>query len=845
MIDPARSLCAAVVFVVCVGQSLNVSLHAQTRFTRVQEQRFHEQATAALAHGRHDEAAELAETRPDDDPSAVALRARLLILQGRHQDAEALLGTIAQASPSSGAGLEFGLLLTRTGRADEASNYFRGVINTAVGSRSGLDLYRAGLASRALGQYRDANTFLRNAAQLVPSDPSLQTAWADLFLEKYNQADALRSFQEALALDDEWGPAHLGLARTLANENPPVARASADRALEINPSDVGAHLFIAEQELGDRNVEAAKASVERALEINPASLEARALLAAMAYLEDRTEDFEAEVTRVLAINPAYGDVYRIAGSHTARAYRFDEAVTLVRRALELDPNNPRAQAELGMHLLRTGDEPGARQALERAFADDPFDVITFNLLSMMDTLDDFETFERGDVIVRLHEDEAEVMAEYVLSLAQQALDELSARYRMEVEGPILVEVFPTHDDFAVRNLGLPGMIGALGACFGRVVTMDSPRALPPGDFNWRSTLWHEIAHVITLQMSDQRVPRWLTEGVSTYEEKRARPEWGRDQVLGFARALNDGEVLPLRDLNSGFSRPETISMSYFQASILVEHIVEEYGEPALHDLVRAYADGVETEEALERIGLTFDTLQSSFDAAVEREFGDLRRALRPLDEAPPEAAAADGLDTLRALASQYPDSYTVQFTYGVALQSAGDPRAALEALERAAELAPQATGIESPRGVMARIAQELGDRERAMLEFERLLEYDATSIEAVRELAALAEETGDEARMALAYDRIIGIDPFDSVPHQAVGRMALAQGDIDRATLEFEIALAVGPVDRVAAHCDLAESYLIAGDFAAAKREVLSALELAPTYERAQELLLRAVEGQP
>ena len=70
------------------------------------------------------------------------------------------------------------------------------------------------------------------------------------------------------------------------------------------------------------------------------------------------------------------------------------------------------------------------------------------------------------------------------------------------------------------------MIGALGACFGRVVTMDSPQARPPGEFQWEATLWHELAHVITLQMSNQRVPRWLTEGISVYEEKQARARVG-------------------------------------------------------------------------------------------------------------------------------------------------------------------------------------------------------------------------------------------------------------------------------------------------------------------------------
>ena len=293
---------------------------------------------AALAYGLHDEAIVLASTRPDDDPSAVALRARVLMLSGQYRDAETLVAPIAEANPATVAGLEFARLLTRTGRSTEAVEYFQAVIDAAAGSRRGLDFYRGGLASRALGRYRDANAFFRDASEASPSDPAVQTAWAELFLEKYNHADAVQSFREALNLDNQWAPAHLGLALSLANENPPEARASAERALKINPTFVEAHLFLAELELGDRNVDGARASVERALQINPASLESRALVAAMAYLEDRVSDFETEVARVLEINPAYGDIYRIVGSHSARAYRFDEAVALVRRAVELDPN---------------------------------------------------------------------------------------------------------------------------------------------------------------------------------------------------------------------------------------------------------------------------------------------------------------------------------------------------------------------------------------------------------------------------------------------------------------------------------------------------------------------------
>src|SRR5690606_8492198 len=138
-------------------------------------------------------------------------------------------------------------------------------------------------------------------------------------------------------------------------------------------------------------------------------------------------------------------------------------------------------------------------------------------------------------------------------------------YGFTPDAPVLLEIFPRHDDFAVRNVGLPGMIGALGACFGRVVTLDSPRARPPGTFNWTATMWHEMAHVITLQMSKNRVPRWLTEGISEFEEQRARPSWGRKMDLAFADALERGETLPLEDLNAGFMSPDTISLAYGQA----------------------------------------------------------------------------------------------------------------------------------------------------------------------------------------------------------------------------------------------------------------------------------------
>jgi Flp pilus assembly protein TadD len=766
-------------------------------------------------------------------------------MRGRHDEAIALLEPAVTREPGSEAALQLGLVEQQLGRTQQATRHLTAVLEQGAAGRDVEGVFRAARAAQALGRPRDANSLFK-AAAAGSADPAVDTAWGLLFLEKYNKPEALRSLQDALKLDPEWAPALAGLGRVLADENPPAAAASARKALEIDKDLADAHLLLAELDLNNSKHDDARLKIQAVLDVNPSHLEARSWLAASAYVRDDPATFDAEVKRVLAINPAYGDVYRIAADLAARNYRFEEAVALTRRAVNLDPGNTRAYGDLGMHLMRTGDEGEARKALERSFNADPFDQVTYNLLSLLDTLDKFVVETSGDLIFKFHSDEAAVMREYAIPLAHDAIKSLSAKYQITPKGPILIEVFPNHDDFAVRTLGLPGMIGALGACFGKVVTMDSPKARDPGTFSWQATLWHELAHVITLQLSNQRVPRWLTEGISVYEEGKARKEWGREMEVPFVMALQRKETLKLKDLNAGFTRPETIALAYYQASLLVDHIVTTYGQDAVRRLLVAYGQGLEGEAALEKgLGASTDKLQASFDAAVDKRFASLLSALRlPSSDGPtPPRAAAKNLDELKAAAAADPDSFAAQMALGRALAEAGDA-AAFGPLERAAALVPVASGEASPNAVMGRLAEKLGDAARAMRAYRALLDHDHAAVDPARSLAALAEKAGDEATLQLAWDRIVALDPFDAGAHSGSGRLAMKRRDSSVAMREFKAALLTNVADKAGAHCDLGEAYLLANRPQDAKKEALSALEIAPTFERAQDLLLRAVEGK-
>ena len=815
--------------------------HATQNAVPRQPEEFASAARRAVAHGQRREAEAMARQRGASDAAAAAVLGQLAADRGRYEEAIGLLRPAAAREPSSEAAFELALVYGRTGRTDEARRLLTGVLDAGTGGDADAR-FRAARAAHALGRAREANALYR-AAAAAANDPAIQTAWGMLFLEKYNKPEAHKSLQAAIAADAQWAPAHAALARVLADENPPAATAAANRALEIDADLADAHLLLAELALNESRYDDARTRIDTVLRLNPSHLEAHAWTAAIAYVRDEPEAFDAAVQRVLAINARYSDVYRVAADLAARNYRFEEAVALTRRALALDPENSRASGDLGLHLMRTGDEAEARRALEGSFKADPFDVVTFNLLTLLDSLDKFVVESSGDLVFKFHPDEAPILREYAIPLAHEALKSLADRYQVTPRGPILIEVFPTHDDFAVRTLGLPGMIGALGACFGRVVTMDSPRAKAPGTFSWQATLWHELAHVVTLQLSNQRVPRWLTEGISVFEEAKARPEWGRDMEVPFATALQRKQILAVKDLNSGFTKPETIGLAYYESSLLVEHIVEKFGQEALRTLVATYGQGVDGGAALEKgLGVTTESLQESFDAALQARFANLMAALRERpDDGLDGGRGGGGLAALKAAAAAYPDSYQAQLALGRALADAGVP-AAFEPLERARALVPMATGETSPHAIMAGLAEKLGDLPRAIRAYRGWLTHDHAVVEPARRLVTLAQKAGDREAELAAFGRIVEIDPFDAQAHVGLGRAALQAQDPALAAREFRAALAAGVQDKASAHTSLGEAYLRSGRTTEAKKQALLALEIAPAFEQAQDLLLRTVD---
>jgi tetratricopeptide (TPR) repeat protein len=707
------------------------------------------------------------------------------------------------------------------GRADEAERCYRALL-TGEGPAAGK-----AEAAWALNDRQAANRWFRRAAADAPDAAAARVRWADLYADAHQHGDAAEIYREVLAADPANPFARLGLARVLVDSFEGAA-GEALSALLADPAVAGgaraATLLLvarASLEAGGRDeaLEAlaeADAIVER--EAWP-PLDVHALRAAADVVAGILPS--PWVERALAYNPHWGEIYATQAHFYVITRRYRQAIELYQQAVETEPRLATAHEALGINLLRDNQVSRARQHLEAAYREDPFSPRTVNTLRLLDSFASFRLVEdlptaEGDmpIVLRLHEDEAAVLAPYAIELTRAAIAEFADRYAFRPGEPIIIEMYPDHEDFAVRTAGMPG-IGILGATFGYVVAMDSASARPAREYQWGTTLWHELAHVFTLEATDHLVPRWFSEGISVYEEWRSGPLRGVRLPMRVYAAMQDGEFLPVAGLDEGFIRPAydgQVLVSYMQAGLVCRFIEQRFGTAALRGLLRAFGDGLDTAEAVQAVLATapgrFDAL---FAEHIEAEFGTLLAGLDDWRRGYAELAADAG---------------------------AGDWAAVRERAATLLGIMPQYVEPDSPYLLLAQAEEALGEPALALAALEAFWHnggYDPEALSGLAARLALAGRADDEIAV---LETINGVDPLDVDLHLRLGQRLLAAGRAGDALREFEVALALDPHDRAEAYYLLARAYHELGNSDRAESSILEALDVAPGYRPAQRLLL-------
>lgn len=800
-------------------------------------------------------------TFPEDDQIRSQL-AEILALTGRSDEAIRVLEPVINSrTPSVRSLVQFGELLRLRGRRSEAEPYFkqaishydRGLVFDAE------EVASVAVACRALERFHDANNLFREATRLDPDNLATHVLWGSLFLEKYNVAEARRSYTHVLKQNDKYVPALVGMAQSVGGR---AANEILSSALEINGRSVSALVTRAGLFIEDDHYDAAEDTLHLALQINPESSDSLTLMAAIAYLRGDEKAFQELEKMMETLSPGNGRFYSRIAEICGRSYRFDEAVHMAQKAVTLDPRHWSGYTILGMNLLRLGREAQGRSHLETGFQGDPFNVWAMNILKVLDVLDGFETRKTDHFIVRMHPSDAEILWPYLEPLLIESWNTLTAKYDFKPQGPILIEIFPDHEDFAVRTSGLPDIGHLLGVCFGKVITLDSPRAhKPPGSINWQEVVWHEFAHVITLQMTNNKIPRWLAEGVSVFEEKSGRPEWGRRQDIELVKAVQANRIMGLKQLDGGFSQAKTLaelSFAYYESSLLVEFIVEHYGFETLKALIYQFATNANMVAVFKTVfHISLDEFERDFFSWINQRVktinvqvpGKVASEMSPFSEnaaggnMPAAAFQRDALaDALRKRIEAQPRDFSAQFQLGLILYESKDFQAAIEHLTIARDLLPGYSASPSPRQILAAIYAELGDTQAMIRELEALVKVQQHAFNACFKLGQAAQALTDFDRAVYYFERAIAVNPYDFDVHRSLGAVSMQRSDYPKAIREYGVLLALDSTDPALANTDLADAFLRDGNKAQAKRYALAAMEIAPMFERAQDILLDTLD---
>lgn len=667
-------------------------------------------------------------------------------------------------------------------------------------------------------------------------------ATAELALAKHDRAYAAELLQKAPKSAAESPRFHFLMARAFADDDRERSTKTIADALAINPHHADSLLLRADHLITSEDYTAAEAALNAVLMVDPGEPRAWAYKAAIANLKaDPAGEKEARA-KALARWEANPQVDHLIGRKLSQDYRFKEGAAYQRLSLGKDANYLPAKAQLAQDLLRLGDEKEGWKLAAEVFAADGYDVVAHNLVALRDHLAKFRTLSADGIVVRMDDLEADLYGPRALAVLQRAKKVLGEKYGVTLDGVVTVEIFPKNQDFTVRTFGMPGAAGFLGVCFGPVITVNSPASQGKDPSNWEAVLWHEFCHTVTLHKTRNKMPRWLSEGISVYEELQENPGWGQWMNPRYREMILGDDLTPLSKLTSAFMNAKSglhVQFAYFESAVAVGFLVKQYGFDTLKGLLDDIGKGLPVNEALER---RTGAPLAKLDVDFEKYIRDKAKATAPEAtwekvDLPDTADAA----AIRAWLEKHPKNFWGRQRLSARLVR--DEKWAEAEAEAVAmrNLYPDYVGPSNAYELLAVVYQKTGKTKEEAAALTELVKRDGDATAAMQRLIELNEAAGDWPAAADNARRWLAVNPLTAAPHRALAKAAEMSKATGEAITAYRAVLRFGVPDAADVRYRLAALLEQAGEKDKAKREVLKALEDAPRSREAHELLLRLV----
>jgi tetratricopeptide (TPR) repeat protein len=840
--ERSTSLTARLARVVPLALALTLSVSVSSAATSAE-------ALARFRQGDHAKAAELAALVREADPSdesAHLVEIRALIELGHYEEAHARSLASLESTRASIrlrlVGLETARLVDDREAFDARLVELRTIVVTqARFVRDPASLVAIGEAALLLGVEPRLvlENFFKRGREATPPVREAFLAAGRLALAKGDDALASRTFQQGIAAFPGDADMWAGIAAAFLEGDRSKLVEYANHALELNPAHATAALLLVEHAIDAERYADARETLDEILRRNPRRAEALAFSAVLALLDNDEATAARRRDDALLTWPTNARVDHIIGRKLSQKYRFAEGAAYQRRALELDPTFTPAKLQLAQDLLRLGRDEEGWSLAAAAHQADGYDVAAYNLVSLRDRISSLTELRTPHFVLRMSGPEAAVYGARALALLEEARVSLLARYGLELEEPVAVEIHPDPKDFAVRTFGMPDNPGFLGVCFGPLITINSPATRQA---NWEAVLWHEFVHTVTLSLTRNRMPRWLSEGISVEEETRRDASWGQRMTLDYHTRILSGRMQPISRMSAAFleaSDGEDLQFAYFQSWLAVRYLIETHGFEKLRELLVTLGTGRAANDALASVyaadaspAAALDALDAGFVSFARDQ---AREFARGLDFSAPN-------DLLEgAIARLNPRNFFGRLTVARSAVEAEDWEQARSLFARLAEEAPYLPGEYNLHRPLAAACRRLLDTEGERVALESIAAHESAPVDAVSRLLELARDSGDHAAAVRWADRWLAVHPLAPSPWRALLDAHESLGQSQAAALAGQALLKLDPRDRPSIHYRVARA-LRDSDMEAARLNVLLALEDAPRFREAHELLLSLPE---
>lgn len=580
-------------------------------------------ARALAAVGRIDEALELLSAKELAHLQVRLAKASLLLEEDRGSEAIALLRSVVADHPTSVlARHELGRALEYVGEIDAASEAFAWFVDgptnylatwNQLGANAWENAEELTAVARGIdrwavlnGKYREIQSLRDTVLAMLSAAYDVvdrgywpaRVAVAEFYLAHNNSKEAVKEVRAALAANPR-------CAQTLELMGKIALEAynfdDADRAIAqirtVDPRSPTADLLEARNLLLQRRPADAEAPLQRVLARQQNRVEALALLAGARALQLRDDETRQLLAVIEKVDPGNASAYFEVAEQLSAMRQYPRAAAMYRVAIERAPWWTLPRNGLGLLLTQSGDEDEARVVLRDAYELDPYNARTLNYLTLLDQLAAFARVETDHFIILFDKDTDPIVGEMFAERLESVHAEVASAFQHSPAVKTIIEVFPTHAGFSVRTTGAP-WIGTVGASTGRVIALVAPRreGKTLGPFNWLQVLRHEYTHTVTLSMTENRIPHWMTEGLAVLEE-RTPMRW--DWVPMLYEAVTKDGLFTMDGLTWGFVRPRRPSdrqLAYAQSFWTCQYIEERWGRDAILAMLQAFRAGASEQQ---------------------------------------------------------------------------------------------------------------------------------------------------------------------------------------------------------------------------------------------------------